>query len=182
MGRSGTGLGMTVVWGTIADHDGHIDVFSETGKGTTFKLIFPATREGLTEKEESVSLRDIKGHGESILVVDDVREQRELASGILTRLGYSVSTASNGEEALKLVTSDDTYDLIILDMIMHPGIDGLETFRQIRKIKPDQKAIIVSGFSETNRVKIAQSLGAGAYIKKPYHLEKLGSAVKDELI
>jgi PAS domain S-box-containing protein len=181
MGRSGTGLGMTVVWGTVTDHDGHIDVISDTGKGTTFKLIFPATREGIKEPTESVSISDITGHGESILVVDDVREQRDLASSILTRLGYAVYTASNGEEALKLVMSDESYHLIILDMIMHPGIDGLETYRQIRKVKPDQKAIIVSGFSETKRVRDAQLLGAGAYVRKPYHLENLGAAVKDEL-
>ena len=181
MGRSGTGLGMTVVWGTVADHDGHIDVISEAGKGTTFKLIFPATREGIEKREASVSLKEITGHGESILVVDDVREQRELASSILIRLGYTVHTASDGEEALKLVKSDETYNLIILDMIMHPGMDGLETYRLIRRVKPDQKAIIVSGFSETKRVRNAQLLGAGAYIRKPYHLEKLGAAVKDEL-
>lgn len=181
MGRSGTGLGMTVVWGTVVDHDGHIDVISEVGKGTTFEMIFPATKEGIKEHEASVSIKDITGNGESILVVDDVREQRHLASSILTRLGYSVSTASSGEAAVALVKSGDTWDLVILDMIMHSGIDGLETYRQIRKIKPDQKAIIVSGFSETNRVRNAQFLGAGAYIRKPYHMEKIGMAVKAEL-
>ena len=181
MGRSGTGLGMTVVWGTVKDHDGHIDVFSEEGKGTTFKLLFPATREGLKKKAVSPSLIEIMGNGESVLVVDDVREQRDLASSILNRLGYNVTVASGGEEAVKLVTSGATFDLIILDMIMHDGIDGLETYKQIRDIKPNQKAIIVSGFSETGRVKDAQHLGAGAYVKKPYLLDRIGSAVKDEL-
>jgi len=73
------------------------------------------------------------------------------------------------------------FDLIVLDMIMHPGIDGLETYKQIREVIPNQKAIIVSGFSETVRVKDAQHLGAGAYVKKPYLLDRIGSAVKDEL-
>jgi PAS domain S-box-containing protein len=181
MGRSGTGLGMTVVWGTVKDHDGHIDVFSEEGKGTTFKLFFPATRERLKKKDASPTLIEIMGNGESVLVVDDVREQRDLANSILQRLGYNVTAASGGEEALKLVTSGERFDLIILDMIMHDGIDGLETFKQIREIKPNQKAIIVSGFSETGRVKNAQQLGAGAYVPKPYLLDRIGSAVKKEL-
>ena len=181
MGRSGTGLGMTVVWGTVKDHDGHIDVFSKEGEGTTFKLFFPATREGLKKKDASPTLIEIMGNGESVLVVDDVREQRDLANSILQRLGYNVTVASGGEEAVKLVTSGERFDLIILDMIMHDGIDGLETFKQIREIKPNQKAIIVSGFSETGRVKNAQHLGAGAYVPKPYLLDRIGSAVKDEL-
>ncbi len=181
MGRSGTGLGMTVVWGTVKDHDGHIDIFSEEGKGTTFELLFPTTREGRKTKDAAPSLIEITGNGESVLVVDDVREQRDLASSILNRLGYHVTVASGGEEALNMLTSGATYDLIILDMIMHDGIDGLETYKRIRENKPNQKAIIVSGFSETDRVKDAQHLGAGAYVKKPYSLERIGSAVKNEL-
>ncbi|MEN6621008.1 MAG: response regulator, partial [Smithella sp.] len=73
-------------------------------------------------------------------------------------------------------------DLVILDMIMDPGIDGLETYRRIVEIKPRQKAIIVSGFSETKQVCEAQKLGAGAYVRKPYVIEKLGAAVREELL
>jgi len=181
MGRSGTGLGMTVVWGTVKDHDGHIDLVSDEGKGTTFKLLFPATRQGLKKKEASPTLMEIMGNGESVLVVDDVQEQRDLAGSLLKRLGYNVTSASQGEEAVNLVKSGEMFDLIVLDMIMHPGIDGLETYKQIREVNPNQKAIIVSGFSETVRVKDAQHLGAGAYVKKPYLLDRIGSAVKDEL-
>ena len=72
-------------------------------------------------------------------------------------------------------------DLLVLDMIMDPGMDGLDTYRKILEIKPEQKAIIVSGFSETERVNEAQALGAGAYVKKPYVMEKLGMAVRKEL-
>ncbi len=70
---------------------------------------------------------------------------------------------------------------MILDMIMKPGIDGLETYKRIIKLHPNQKAIIASGYSETDRVKEAKRLGAGEYIKKPYTLEKIGIAVKEEL-
>ena len=120
------------------------------------------------------------GKGQTILVVDDVKEQRELVSEMLTTLGYSVNTASSGEEAVDYL-QNNSVDLMILDMIMDPGMDGLDTYKQILKLHPGQKAIIASGYSETNRVKEAQRLGAGKLIKKPYTLEKIGFAVKEEL-
>ena len=120
------------------------------------------------------------GKGETILVVDDVEEQREIASRILNKLGYSVTTVSSGEEAIKDL-KDNSADLLVLDMIMDPGIDGLETYKRILELHPGQKAIIANGFSETDRVKGAQELGGGQYIKKPYTLEKIGLAVKQEL-
>jgi len=181
MGRSGTGLGMTVVWGTVNDHNGFIEVESAEGKGTRFRIFFPATRKASKQKTDSRSLKDLMGNGESILVVDDVKEQRNLASGILKRLGYHVQVAENGEEAVEFVKENPLIDLVLLDMIMYPGIDGFETFRRIRVLKPDQKGIIVSGYSETHRVKKAQSIGTGGYVQKPYLLEHLGSAVKKEL-
>ena len=103
-----------------------------------------------------------------------------LASAILKKLNYNVETVSSGEEALEFLNNNSA-DLLILDMIMDPGIDGLETYRRITELRPGQKAIIASGFSETDRVKEVQRLGAGAYIKKPYTLEKIGLAVKAEL-
>ncbi len=180
LGRSGTGLGAAVVWRTVKDHGGYIDVHSEVGKGTTFVLYFPATRIEPAEDESGVSIEDFRGAGESILVVDDVKEQRELAAGMLTRLGYSVSTVSNGEDAVEHLRSNHA-DLLILDMIMHPGIDGLETYRRIVDMRPGQRAIIASGFSESDKVKEAQGLGAGAYVRKPYTMESIGTAVRNEL-
>jgi CheY-like chemotaxis protein len=120
------------------------------------------------------------GNGETILVVDDIREQRELASAMLQNLNYRVASVSSGEEAVEYLKQHRA-DLIVLDMIMDPGIDGLETYRRIVGIHPNQKAIIVSGFAETQRVKEAQSLGAGMYVRKPYVLENLGIALKKEL-
>jgi len=180
MGRSGTGLGMAVVWGTVKDHNGYIDVQSREGGGTTFALYFPVTREELAKEKLHLSLEDIKGRGESVLVVDDIQEQREIASSMLKKVGYSVTSVSSGEEAVDYMKNNSA-DLLILDMIMDPGIDGLETYKRILEIYPEQKAIIVSGFSETKRVKEAQRLGAGSYVKKPYILEKIGLAVKKEL-
>jgi PAS domain S-box-containing protein len=180
MGRSGTGLGMAVVWGTVKDHKGYIHVESELEKGTTFKLYFPITRKEKAADQKSIELANYTGNGESILVVDDVSEQRKIASKILSQLGYSVKSASSGEEAVNFFRNE-TADLIVLDMIMSPGIDGLETYQRIISMHPYQKAIIASGFSETNRVKKAQQLGVGTYVRKPYTIEKIGMAVKAEL-
>jgi two-component system cell cycle sensor histidine kinase/response regulator CckA len=180
MGRSGTGLGLAVVWGTVKDHKGYIDVRSKQGQGTTLTLYFPVTREDFTPSPSAISLSEYTGNDESILVVDDITEQRELAAMILGRLNYKVSTVASGEEAVEYLKSHRV-DLIILDMIMDPGMDGLDTYKRILDIRPDQKAIIVSGYSSTERVREAQSLGAGAYVKKPYVSEKLGLAVRKEL-
>jgi len=180
MGRSGTGLGMAVVWGTVKDHNGYIDVQSREGGGTTFALYFPVTREELAKEKLHLSLEDIKGRGESVLVVDDIQEQREIASSMLKKVGYSVTSVSSGEEAVDYMKNNSA-DLLILDMIMDPGIDGLDTYKKILELHPGQKAIIASGFSETKRVKEAQRLGAGSYVKKPYILEKIGLAVRTEL-
>ncbi|MCU0581642.1 MAG: PAS domain S-box protein, partial [Syntrophales bacterium] len=180
MGRSGTGLGLAIVWGTVKDHAGYIDVQSELGKGTTFTLYFPITRQKTTVPLHKEPMERYMGHGESVLVVDDIAEQRDVATSLLTTLGYIVHAASSGEEAVEYLRRNRT-DIILLDMIMTPGIDGLETYQRILATNPKQKAILVSGFSETERVKEAQRLGAGAYVKKPYILEKIGVAIRDEL-
>jgi signal transduction histidine kinase len=180
MGRSGTGLGLAVVWGTVKDHKGYIDIQSTEGSGTTLTLYFPVTRKGLARDKTQSSIRDFMGKGESILVVDDVKNQREIAASILKKIGYSVTTVSSGEEAVAYM-KENSANLMVLDMIMAPGIDGLETYKRILEYHPGQKAIIASGYSETERVKVTQALGAGEYIKKPYTMEKIGLAVKSEL-
>jgi CheY-like chemotaxis protein len=164
----------------VKDHDGYIDVQSTEGEGTIFTLYFPVTREALTKFEQAAARDTYIGRSEHVLVVDDVEGQRLLASTMLDSLGYKVSSVSSGEEAVEFVKNNPV-DLVILDMIMDPGMDGLDTYRRILDIRPQQKAIIVSGFSETDRVRDAQSLGAGAYIRKPYVIEKLGLAVRKEL-
>jgi len=179
MGRSGTGLGMAVIWGTVKDHNGYIHVRSTEGKGTTFTLYFPVTRNSLEVRSETL-LEDCMGKGEAILVVDDVEEQRKMASSMLKALGYSVVSVPSGEAAVEYLRTHKV-DLLVLDMIMDPGMDGLDTYKKIIEIHPGQKAIIASGYSETNRVKEVQGLGAGAYIKKPFLLENIGCAVKEEL-
>jgi two-component system cell cycle sensor histidine kinase/response regulator CckA len=164
----------------VKDHQGYIDVQSEEGKGTTFTLYFQITREDITAEASAVSMSEYLGKGESILVIDDVKKQRDLASRMLKSLNYNVASASSGEDAVEYL-KDHKIDLLVLDMIMDPGMDGLDTYKSVLKINQKQKAIIVSGFSESDRVYDAQALGAGAYVKKPYVIEKLGMAVKKEL-
>ncbi|MFA5182558.1 MAG: PAS domain S-box protein [Syntrophales bacterium] len=180
MGRSGTGLGLAVVWGTVKDLQGYINVESEEGKGSVFTLYFPVTREKAADERIAAAISEYLGKGESVLVVDDVKEQRDLAAEMLVGLNYSVTSVASGEEALTYL-GEHKVDLMVLDMIMDPGMDGLDTYRNVLAIRPGQKAVIVSGFSETYRVNAAQALGAGAYVRKPYIMEKLGLAVRKEL-
>jgi two-component system cell cycle sensor histidine kinase/response regulator CckA len=180
MGRSGSGLGMAVVWGTVKDHKGYIDVASRPDMGSTFTLYFPVTRKPLAGSQTPSPLEKFMGSGECVVVVDDVAEQREIASQMLTKLGYAVHCVSSGEAAVAHLQQHGA-DLVVLDMIMEPGIDGLETYRRLLEIRPDQRAIIASGYSETELVRSAQRLGAGAYIRKPYTMETLAVAVAKEL-
>ena len=180
MGRSGTGLGMAVVWGTVQDHKGYINVKSNEGKGTVFELYFPLTREAVDQQKTRISIEYIRGNKESVLIVDDIKTQRKIATNMLNKLNYAVNSVSNGEDAVQYIKRKSP-DLVVLDMIMDPGIDGFDTYKKIIKYRPEQKAIIVSGFAETDRVKKTQGLGAGEYIKKPYTIEKIGLAIKQEL-
>jgi len=179
MGRSGTGLGMPVIWATVKDHNGFIDVRSEVGHGTAFELYFPTTSNRAVKKDEVVSIDRYRGN-ERVLIIDDVPEQREVASRILASLGYFVTAVSSGEEAVAYMQTD-TVDLLVIDMILENGISSLEAYRRILESNPRQRAILVSGFSETAEVKEMQRLGAGIYLKKPYSIEQLGRAVRHEL-
>lgn len=99
---------------------------------------------------------------------------------MLQKLGYTVQTVASGEEAVDYLRNGNA-DILVLDMIMEPGIDGCETYRRIIKYHPKQKAIIASGFSQSDRVRLAQELGVGGYIQKPYTLQKIARALRAEL-
>ena len=109
-----------------------------------------------------------------------VPDQRDLAKKMLTYLGYEATVAVSGEQAVATIRNR-SFDLLLLDMVMEPGMDGLETYRKILELRPGQRAIIASGYSETERVKEAQRLGAGMYLKKPYTVEMVAGAVRKEL-
>ena len=167
MGRtSGTGLGMAVVWGTVKDHKGYIDVKSNIGQGSVFTLYFPATRQKRPVAAHATTMENLKGKRESVVVIDDMMDKREIAQGMLECLNYDVTTMGSGEEAVDYLRDQPGrpgcpgYDYGT------PGMDGLETYSRILEFHPVQKAIITSGYSETEQVKATQRLGAGAYVKK----------------
>ncbi|HVC34538.1 MAG TPA: ATP-binding protein [Chloroflexota bacterium] len=174
--RRGSGLGLAVVQAIVDDHRGYVDVQTEIGRGTTFGIYLPVCREAV----ESQSSPEATHGDERVLVVDDDRVQREVVGHMLRALGYSVTAVSSGEAAIDHVRHESV-DLMIFDMVMPPGIDGCETYRRVTEVRPGQRAIILSGFAETERVEQAQALGAGAFIQKPLTIEKLARAVRTEL-
>lgn len=179
MGRSGTGLGLTVVWNAIEEHGGTLTVDNEK-RGTVFTVYLPASEKRVPDSDEITPLDDLNGKG-SVLVIDDEYLPRTLATSMLIDLGYTVNSVSSGEEAIRYLQKYPT-DLLILDMLMPPGINGRETYKQIIKLYPGQKAIVASGFSENEEVKRTLSLGASHFLKKPYSMEGLAKVVRDGLV
>ncbi|MDD9305108.1 MAG: response regulator [Desulfobacter sp.] len=181
LGRSGTGLGLSIVWNIVHDHKGYIHVTSRKEK-TRFDLYFPVTQDlpGASKPYRIYTLSDYTGNNEIILVVDDSNDQLKITSNMLCRMGYQVVTKASGEAAVEYLT-DARVDLVVLDMIMTPGMDGLATFRELRSLDPEIRAVIASGYSKTDDVIQIQNLGAGPFIKKPFSLQTLGLAVKAEL-
>jgi len=180
VGRSGTGLGLAVAWNTVHDHDGGITVQSSS-KGTTFELYFPATRADLSDVPESIDIDQFRGKGERILVIDDDEGQRALALQILSHLGYNADAVDSGEASLEYL-AEAKVDLVILDMVMAPGMNGCETYKKILEIHPGQKAIIASGFSESSDVRQTLALGAKRFIKKPYLVGNIAAVIHDTLL
>ena len=175
----GLGLGMTIIWATVKDHKGYIDISSSEKRGTTFIIYLPATNEPVSTGSIQFPLDSYRGE-ETILVVDDLKEQLTIASNMLENLGYNVITTQSGMEALDFLSKSQV-DLVMLDMIMPGQLDGLETYEKILELHPGQKAIIASGYSESDRVRRMLNLGAGSYIQKPYSMGELASVVRTEL-
>jgi len=179
MGRSGTGLGLTVVWNTMEDHGGKI-VVDSSEKGTRFQLYFPVSKEEGIDQAENDKTEELTSNSERILIVDDEPQMRDIAGQMLRPLGYKVDSVCSGELAIKFV-KDNPVDLIVIDMLMEPGMNGRQTYEEILKLYPDQKAIITSGFSESDDVKATFQLGAGGFIKKPYSMAQLSRAVQEAI-
>ncbi|MBW1636194.1 MAG: response regulator [Deltaproteobacteria bacterium] len=180
MGRSGTGLGLAIVWSTVHDHRGFINVKSGD-EGTSFEILLPSTDEKEICDFPALSLNALKGNGEAILVVDDQETQCLTTRNLLTNIGYHAFTVTSGEEAVK-ICSETPMDLVILDMILEQGMNGRETYEEMLKINPQQKAIVISGFSENEELVKIQELGVSHFIRKPYTLDQLGIAVKQSLL
>jgi len=174
--RRGAGLGLSVVQAVADDHRAYLDVQSEPGRGSTFCVYLPVAREAAIRD----TIAEVSGGTESILVVDDDPFQRAVAQELLESLGYRVTLATSGELALANAQTE-RFDLMVLDMVMPPGMDGAETYRRVLTERPGQRAILLSGFAESERVAVAQRLGAGAFVRKPVTRERLAAAVRSEL-
>jgi len=183
MGRSGSGLGLAIVWNTMEDHDGKITV-ETSANSTNFHLFFPASiqKNNAQAKNTSSSQEEPPetGNGETILIVDDEEIPRRMTSHVLTSLNYKVHALGSGEEAV-LYIQENHVDLVILDMLMEPGINGYETYRQMLQLQPHMKAIVVSGYSDNLDVEKTLYLGASFFLQKPYDLPDIATAVSKAL-
>jgi len=179
-----SGLELAIVYAVVKEHKGFIDVRSSPGKGSDFSVYFPVSG-ALPEVRQQLDHLDLRGN-ETILVVDDDEGQRRVVARWLRTSGYKVMTAHNGQAAIELLDSatrahGPSIDLVLLDMIMADDFDGLDTYKKMLELNPRQKAVMVSGFTATDRIKEALKLGVGQYIQKPYDFEDLGRAVRREL-
>jgi PAS domain S-box-containing protein len=179
MGKSGTGLGLAIVWNSVQDHNGRILVMS-SDEGTQFQVSLPVTTEKNIPQIQNEKKDNLRGDGEHILIIDDEPHLRDIATLILTKLGYRVDTVSSGEAAIEYAKNHHI-DLLVIDMLMEPGINGLNTYKEILQQHPNQKAIIASGYSESSDVRAALKLGAKGFIKKPYSIHQISLAVKEAL-
>jgi len=175
-----SGLGLATVYGIVRNHKGIIDVYSEVGEGTTFKIYLPAG-----EKEQEVKTAPAeeirKGEGK-ILIVDDEDTVRGMAKRLLEHLGYSVITARNGQEGVDLYAERHAeIDAVVLDMIM-PGMGGRDAFVRMKEINPNIKALLSSGYAQNGKAQEIIDMGVKGFLQKPYTVkdmaQKLGEVLR----
>lgn len=173
----GRGLGLAAVRGIVQGHRGAMKVYSTPGQGTTFKLLFPASRNEDQKRCENVSEQAfLKGTG-TVLVIDDEEIVRRTASATLEHFGYDVVVAENGQQGLDAFRRlADRVDVVLLDMTM-PVISGQETFRELRMIRPDIKVILSSGYNEIEAIRHFTGKGLAGFIQKPYTSARLAERV-----
>jgi len=180
MGASGSGLGLATCWTIIHDHGGYFDLQSDHS-GSVFDVYLPASEQKTQQVAEPVEAGPVpQGAGETVMVVDDEAVTRQVAASMLKALGYRVLEAEGGEAAVAMLGRRKV-ELVLLDMIMAPGISGLETLRRILELHPGQRAIIVSGQAEMEDVAAARRLGAEVFLKKPFKLRQLAKVAAAEL-
>ena len=177
----GTGLGLASVYGIVKSHGGYITCYSEFGQGTMFKIYLPAVVQPEIEEREDVEDKPIPRGTETILLVDDEEAIRGFAEQALVKFGYSVMTASTGEEGLEVYQSkSDKIDLVITDIGM-PGMGGHKFLREVIQFNPAAKIIIASGYSINGNVKRSMDEGARGYVGKPFQLADLLNTVREVL-
>jgi signal transduction histidine kinase/ActR/RegA family two-component response regulator len=176
MGR-GTGLGLASAYGIIKSHGGIISAHSKKGEGSTFNIYLPASDKKI-EQEKSVSDAMFVGQGR-VLLVDDEEMIIKVADGMLHRLGYEVTVARSGKEAVEILQANkDDIDVVILDMIM-PDMGGSETFNALKVIRPDIKVILSSGYSIAGEASKILDRGCDAFIQKPFNIKQISRKIRE---
>jgi signal transduction histidine kinase/ActR/RegA family two-component response regulator len=178
----GTGLGLASVYGTVKSHSGYITCYSEEGKGTSFKLFLPVVEDQPVSQDLQINYDPVKMQGqEHILLVDDEESLRDIGSRILDANGYTVTTATSGEDALERYrTSSQPIDLIIMDLSM-PGMGGDKAIKELLMDDAGIKIIIASGYTADGQLKDSLEAGAAGYISKPFRAAVLLKTVRTVL-
>ncbi|MFH1350135.1 MAG: PAS domain S-box protein [Pseudomonadota bacterium] len=177
----GTGLGLAMVYGIVKNHHGYITCESEPGRGAIFKIYFPAVEKEMEEVEAEEEASEIKGGSETILLVDDEENIRDLGQNMLARFGYTVITAQEGESAIELYQKGkNRVDLVILDLIM-PGMGGRRCLEKLIDINPLIKVIIATGYSTDGTTKKEIKEWAKGFMDKPYKLRQMLETVREVL-
>jgi len=182
MGKSGTGLGLAVVWNTVREHNGWVEVVNNN-PGALFQIWLPATKENKNDRQDRqrpVDVDVLQGNGEKILLVDDDPVQTQTIEIMLNSLGYQTFSAASGEEGVEILRNREI-DLVLLDMIMGDGLNGRETFEEMLRIKTALKGIIISGYAKEEEITAAKSLGVSHILEKPITLTDIGKVVNEAL-
>ncbi|HOW43840.1 MAG TPA: response regulator [Candidatus Aminicenantes bacterium] len=175
----GTGLGLSMVYGVVKNHGGFVNVYSEPGQGSTFKIYLPLS--GKPEAVESAPERELAGGDEEILVIDDEEAIRQVAADILGSYGYRVSLAADGAEGVALFRKNRRRtQMVLLDMVM-PRQGGRETFLQLQEIDPQVRVLFSTGYSQNEKVNEIMALGVRGFIQKPYQVRDLLAKVREVL-
>jgi PAS domain S-box-containing protein len=176
MGR-GTGLGLASVYGIIKNHGGYINVYSETGQGTTFTIYLPASAKAIQPEVKTVTPTVVTGNG-IILLIDDEKMIIDVGQELLQELGYDVLTASSGQEAIEIYRQKSTQvDLVIMDLIM-PGMSGGETYDRLKEINTHVKVLLSSGYSINGQAAKIMERGCDGFIQKPFNINQLSEKIQ----
>jgi CheY-like chemotaxis protein len=177
-GKRGLGLGLTVVYGIVRNHQGFIDVVSEPGRGTSFEIYFPSTATHVGGYEQEAYASSIAAGEGGVLLVDDEDQIRQMGERVLQRAGYRVYLAANGKDALQTYRAVwEEVDVVILDVVM-PEMDGRACFERIREVNPEAKILVMTGYTSDGSVREFLSKGAVGIVEKPFEIQELTEAVR----